>query len=152
MKRLTSRSTRWPAALFAVGLSLTAVACGDDDVDPTGAQPDAVSEDFQPDALAAVPIPGAAQAINAPTEKDGAVAQSYEIPGRTPEQVLEDFESLLADDGWTLALGPEQVGTTGYNGEWTKGGDVLEVSATPFEAEDESAVLTQFSLVFRTGD
>lgn len=152
MERFTSRTARWPAALLAVGLSFSLVACGDDDVDTTGAQPDAVSEDFQPDALAAVPVLGAAQAINAPTEKDGAVAQTYEIPGRTPEQVLQDFEELLAEDGWTLSFGPEQVGTTGFNGEWTKDGDVLEVSATPFEAQDDSAVLTQFSLVLRTGD
>ena len=151
MERNTSRTARWPAALLAGDLSISLVACGDDyAVDSTGAQPDAVSEDFQPDALAAIPVLGASQAINAPTEKDGAVAQSYEIPGRTPEQVLEEFETSLDADGWTLSLGPEAVGN-GYNGEWTKDGDILEVSATPFEAEDESAVLTQFSLVLRTG-
>lgn len=145
------RTTRRTAALIgAAALSLAAFACGEDSTDTTGAQPDAVSEDFQPDAIAGVPVPGAAEAINAPTEKDGSVAQSYEIPGRTPQQVLEEFESLLADDGWTLANGPEQVGATGYNGEWLKDGDVLEISATPFEAGTDDAVVTQFSLVLRT--
>lgn len=142
-------------ALLAA-LALAASGCGDDDDAPatsgeTGAQPDAVSEDFQPDALADVPVPSAAQAINAPTEQDGVVAQSYEIPGRTPAQVLDEFTVDLADAGWTLAVEPEPVGSTGVNGEWTKDGEVLEISATPFNANNGDAVVTQFSLVLRTG-
>ncbi|MDE0804090.1 MAG: hypothetical protein OSA99_12290 [Acidimicrobiales bacterium] len=137
---------------LAAALSLTAIGCGDDDgTAATGAQPDAVSGEFQSDALADIPIPGAAQAINAPSENDGAVAQSYEIPGRTPAQVLDEFTTDLAGAGWTLAVEPEQVGTTGVNGEWTKDGEVLEISATPFNANDGDAVVTQFSLVLRSG-
>ena len=136
---------------MAAVLSLAALGCGEDATDTTGAQPDAVSEEFQPDALAAIPVPGAAEPINAPTEEDGIVAQSYEIPGRTPAQVLDEFTTGLADAGWTLAVEPEEVGSTGVNGEWTKDGDVLEISATPFEANNGDAVVTQFSLVLRTG-
>ena len=139
---------------LVVALSLAAVGCGDDDgsggTAATGAQPDAVSEEFRPDALADIPIPGAAQAVNAPTDEDGVVAQSYEIPGRTPAQVLDEFTVDLAEAGWTLAVEPEQVGATGVNGEWTKDGEVLEISATPFNANNGDAVVTQFSLVLRT--
>lgn len=140
---------------LAAALSLAAVGCGDDDgtaaTGATGAQPDAVSDEFRSDALADIPVPSAAQAINAPTENDGAVAQSYEIPGRTPAQVLDEFTTDLAGAGWTLAVEPEEVGATGVNGEWTKDGEVLEISATPFNANDGDAVVTQFSLVLRSG-
>ena len=151
-RRRTTLTIRRSGIVFVAALSLAALGCGDDGAtDTTGAQPDAVSEEFQPDALAAIPVPSAAEAVNAPTEEDGIVAQSYEIPGRTPAQVMDELTIDLADAGWTLAVEPEQVGSTGVNGEWTKDGDVLEVSATPFEANNGDAVVTQFSLVLRTG-
>lgn len=150
----TTHALRRSGLVFAAALSLAALGCGDDDgggTAATGAQPDAVSEEFRPDALADIPVPGAAEAVNAPTDEDGMVAQSYEIPGRTPAQVLDEFTVDLAEAGWTLAVEPEQVGSTGVNGEWTKDGEVLEISATPFNANNGDAVVTQFSLVLRTG-
>lgn len=150
----TSRASR-PNRPRHVGVALAVVVilafagCGGDDPPPDadqGAVPDVADTGFAPDAFDDVTIPAGATPVNAATEEDGVVAQTYEITGRSPEQVLSDFAASLPGEGWDVAMPPEPSGTQGWRGEWVRDDEVLTISAAPFDPADGARV-SQFSLV-----
>lgn len=101
------------AGILAVAL----VGCGDTDGSDAGPSPDVAGTGLAPDDLGAIPRPGQAEPVNAATEQGGAIAQTFELPGQQPQQILATFAELLTDAGWTETRAPEPYGTEGWRGE-----------------------------------
>lgn len=121
--------------------------------DGRDAQPNPETTTFTAEDLQAIPLPAGAEPASRPEDTDDVTTQSFRLPGRTPEEALNHFQTVLPGEGWELADAPSPYGTQGYRGEWVRDGTVLEISAGPFmqagSETAENAVVTQFSLVLR---
>lgn len=101
-----------------------------------------------------LPVAPGSQAVAPDTETEAsgdAVTRSYEVAGRTPQQVLEFYERELESRGWAPRVAPTQAGTRAWRGEWThpEVGGWLIVSASPIEPGAEDEIVSQYSLVLR---
>jgi hypothetical protein len=147
------RSRRWVAVAAVAALSLA--ACGDDSPGPTAdvdgggeqedAQPTPGGTAFTDAEFDEIPIPRGATEAGEQTERDGVVTQSYTVTETSPEQIMDEFVTTLAERGWENVESVRSTGTDSFAAAWVQGDDRLEISALLAQGvEDER---TQFSVV-----
>ena len=127
-------SRRLLAATFLLVAMVVAAACSTDEPENQVA-PDRdgfVEGDFRD-----VPIIPRAVALGDPIERDGVVTGNYKVQNIGPAEVLDQYTSLLDDDGWTLVEGPARMGDDIHRGDWIKDGRRLEVVAQPVTSVPE---------------
>lgn len=142
------------AVLAVLGLG----ACGDDDVD-TGpeAQPAEEGATFVSGDFGDVPVPPLAEEVGPRSEKDGVIAQSYEVRNTSREELFDFYENRL--EGWQVEEAPQPLGEAedaSWRGQWVRDDRrlVVTVSGAPTlesgEATDDPVV--QLSLSFEPID
>lgn len=121
----------------AIGLSLLAGACGDDQ-DPPG-QLEGVGQRFDPLTFEDVPAPGNSSIISS-TSEAGVEHEELEISGTSPQLVIEWYETRLAELGWEPSVETtEQIDGDLY-GTWTLDNRTLVVVASPGEELEDGTV------------
>lgn len=125
---------------------LVAAGCGGDEQRPS-TQPAPDETTFQRGDFEDLPRYPRSEPLGERTEKDGAVARSFEATGATPEAVVEWYRDNLAR--WQLDQPPAPIGERTYRGRWSRDAFFLVVSATAaptLSNDDGSTVSTQYSL------
>ncbi|MBW3662781.1 MAG: hypothetical protein KY469_06750 [Actinobacteria bacterium] len=152
------RGPRRLAVTVVAAFAVLGVACDTAPTDPEAGGDLGVEFGEQPAELASefeqLPVAPGSQAVGPDMETEaaeGAVTRSYEVAGRTPQQVLEFYERELDSRGWVPRVAPTQAGARAWQGEWTHPeiGAWLIVSASPFEPGSEDEIVSQYSLVLR---
>jgi hypothetical protein len=148
MMRAGSRIPRLTRIVVTIVAVAALVACGGDD-EPEASPGDEELPGFTEgdfDDVAQNRLPGS-EALDEPTEVNGATTASYVVEGPDPEMVVDDLRTRLEADGWNLVEGPEAEGQA-VRADFIREQERLEVSAFPaqaFEEDYESPV--QYSLV-----
>jgi hypothetical protein len=132
---------------LALTIVFLAAACGDDDVRDTQPSPD--STGFTDGAFDELPRHPRSDEVGSRSEKDGVVAQSFEVRNATPQQILEWYTERL--EGWSMIGTVDAVGEQAVRGRRARGDEELTISATsaPTLAEGDEAV-SQYSLSLDT--
>ncbi|MGD9996503.1 MAG: hypothetical protein AB7L17_08860 [Ilumatobacteraceae bacterium] len=136
---------------LAIGVAAAAVSisgCGGDD-SATGpdAQPATDGTAFTEGDFDNIPIFRGATEIQAPVEKEGNIAASYETKTADPDRVLAFYQDELPRLGWTVVVPVAEIGDNVWKGSWLKDDRRLEVSSSPMLGRDEPKPRTQFNLV-----
>lgn len=143
---------RPPTALRSVLLTAALVlasACGGDDGSDEGAQPAPDATTFEQGGFDDLPRHPRSEAVGTRTETGGNVAQSFEVTGATPEQVLRFYEDALPPLGWLpLSDSGIDISDRAAHGQWTREGELLVVSASsaPTLEDEGNEAVTQYSL------
>ena len=144
------RRPRLRLAILVTAAVLVVACCGGDDAG-TGAEaqpaPDATA--FEGGAFDELPRHPRSDAVGERTDKDGTTAQSFEVTGATPEQVLRFYEESLPPLGWLpLSDSAIDVSERAARGQWVREGQLLVVSASNAPTLDDAGdeVVTQYSL------
>lgn len=86
----------------------------------------------------AAPIPESAVASGDATTDGAITTQSFLVEGVTPEELINDYQTLAEGAGWEAAGAPEATGTTDWALTMTNGSDSLSVTTAPAGGEDTS--------------
>jgi hypothetical protein len=86
---------------------------------------------LEPGELAAVPLPGGTAPFTVPTQKAGAVTQSFKVTGLSPADVLRFYASGLPGQGWAVSTAPVEDGAGVWRGLWALHDRLLQVTAEP---------------------
>jgi hypothetical protein len=135
------------SSAFVVAL-VALPACGSDNGGPPLAGPNPVpGAALAPADFANLPKPGNARPLDAPVETESSIAQSFDVDGMAPAEVIRFYDEALASDGW-LPVRREVVRQSGTRAYWERGNDHLEVTAF-VEEGITSAEPTQLDLLLR---
>jgi hypothetical protein len=118
----------------------------DDDQTPARANPVSPAG-FAPGDFVNLPKPGSAQPLDAPSESEASITQSFMVTGLGPRGVIEFYARELPSDGWILRR-VENSGRTTLRGRWKRGDQLLEVAAFATDGV-EGAGPSQLDLVLR---
>ncbi len=146
MRRLRgARALGWIAAVLLVGASGAGLAACAGGSNGEGSRPAGQDAALVPDDFAALPRPEGALPFGDPTVDGATTAQSFQVTGSGPEQLLAFYENALGAAGWEPSAPAAEVGDGDWRGSWARDDETLTVSAGP--ATGVGGVSSQLDLV-----
>ena len=142
-------STNRPRALFLLLVAVAVLAVGCDNDQPLPRANPVPPAGFAPGDFVNLPKPGSARPLDAPAESATTITQSFMVSGG-PEAVIEFYARELPPDGW-IPIRVESVGRTGLRGSWSRGEQLVEVTATAADGVGGTGP-TQLDLVLRIAE
>lgn len=149
--RTSRRAGRRVRTLVAAFAAIPVLSCGADEAQPaTQPAPDVTT--FEPGRFDDLPLHPRSDPVGERTESDGVSSRSFSVRGTTPREVLEFYERVLPERGWTAVGTVEETGPSAYQGDWSAEEWTLRVSANDASGLDDgndtsSSVITQYSFV-----
>lgn len=108
------------------------------------AQPASPSGAFEPSELANIPVPSGAKPLGEPQVHGTLTLRSWEVVGRTPQQLLDFYNQQLPAAGWKVLQPPAPAGPVVMTGQWTKPKQQLQATATSLD--NQTSYRTQLDL------
>jgi hypothetical protein len=88
---------------------------------------------FEPTDFANIPIPSGAKPLDDPKINGAITIRSWEVLGRTPQQLLDFYTQQLPPAGWQVSQAPAPAGQTVWAGQWARPHQQLQVTATALD-------------------
>ncbi len=123
----------------------TLSSCGDDGPAGAGAEQTGAAPVV---GIGRAPVPDDAVPYADPVVDGATATQSFRVAGRDPAQVIDGYQSLAEDGGWTTDGPPSPTGTTDF--ELTMHRDNASLRATTAPANGDTGA-TELSLQITDG-
>jgi len=88
------------------------------------------------------PVPDDAVPYADPVVDGATTTQSFRVAGRDPAQVIDDYQSLAEDAGWTADGPPAPTGATDYELTMHDGNSSLRATTAPANGDAASTELS----------
>ena len=128
-----SAASARPAVRFAVALltlaALSLAACSTDSAGQAD-EPSAPDGTLVAGEFTGLPKPADAKPLGDPAIHGLTIAQSFQVDGWTPQQVLDFYASHLPRRGWEQSTRAAETGHGDWRGRWARSSELLDVSAS----------------------
>jgi hypothetical protein len=125
----------------------TLASCADDGPTATSATTGTTAEAAPAGATSVVgtgraPVPDDAVPYADPVVDGATTTQSFRVAGRDPAQVIDDYQSLAENAGWTADGPPASTGSTDYELTMHDGNSSLRATTAPANGDAASTELS----------